>query len=66
MRNTTRGKADLYANGAGDLLGCFHLRGQQGGNTLIGPGIVGMDFSVFKNNRIKLVLGQILGVIELA
>ena len=51
MRNTNRGKADLYANGAGDLLGCFHLRGQRGGNTLIGPEIVGMDFSVFKNNE---------------
>jgi len=51
MRATACGKVDLYANGAGDLLGCFHLRGQRGGNTLIGPEIVGMDFSVFKNNE---------------
>ena len=64
MRSTTRGKADLYANGAGDLLGCFHLRGQQVGDTLIGPGIVRTDSSVFENNRIKLGLGRIWGVIE--
>jgi acyl-homoserine-lactone acylase len=25
MRGTTRGKVDLYANGAGDLLGCFRV-----------------------------------------
>jgi hypothetical protein len=36
-------------------LACFNLRGQQGRNTLIGPGILGMDFSVFKNNRIKRI-----------
>jgi hypothetical protein len=36
-------------------LACFNLRGSQGRNTLIGPGIVGLDFSVFKNNRITRI-----------
>jgi hypothetical protein len=36
-------------------LQCFNLRGQQGRNTLIGPGITALDFSVFKNNRIKSI-----------
>jgi len=36
-------------------LACFNLRGSQGRNTLIGPGIVGLDFSVFKNNRIARI-----------
>jgi hypothetical protein len=39
---------------AGDLR-CFNLRGKQGRNTLIGPGITALDFSVFKNNRIKSI-----------
>jgi Carboxypeptidase regulatory-like domain/TonB-dependent Receptor Plug Domain len=36
-------------------LSCFNLRGQLGRNTLIGPGIMALDFSVFKNNRIKRI-----------
>jgi hypothetical protein len=36
-------------------LACFNLRGQQGRNTLIGPGITALDFSVFKNNRISRI-----------
>jgi hypothetical protein len=36
-------------------LACFNLRGQLGRNTLTGPGIMALDFSVFKNNRIKRI-----------
>jgi hypothetical protein len=36
-------------------LQCFNLRGNAGRNILTGPGIVGLDFSVFKNNRIKRI-----------
>ena len=36
----------------GDLR-CFNLRGNAGRNILTGPGITELDFSVFKNNRIK-------------
>src|SRR5256885_3428176 len=41
----------------GDLtnLQCFNLRGNAGRNILTGPGITNLDFSVFKNNRIKRV-----------
>ena len=39
---------------AGDLR-CFNLRGNAGRNTLIGPGITSLDFSVFKNNRIQRI-----------
>ena len=39
---------------AGDLR-CFNLRGNAGRNILIGPGITNLDFSVFKNNRIKRI-----------
>ena len=41
----------------GDLtnLQCFNLRGNAGRNILIGPGITSLDFSVFKNNRIKRI-----------
>jgi len=34
---------------------CFNLRGNSGRNILIGPGTTELDFSVFKNNRIKRV-----------
>jgi hypothetical protein len=34
---------------------CFNLRGNAGRNTLIGPGIRNLDFSVFKNNKIKRI-----------
>ena len=32
---------------------CFNLRGNAGRNILIGPGISNLDFSVFKNNRVR-------------
>ena len=38
----------------GDLR-CFNLRGKLGRNTLIGPGLVNLDFSLLKNNHIKRV-----------
>jgi Carboxypeptidase regulatory-like domain/TonB-dependent Receptor Plug Domain len=38
----------------GDLR-CFNLRGNVGRNTLIGPGLMNLDFSVFKNNNIKRI-----------
>jgi hypothetical protein len=34
---------------------CFNLRGNSGRNTLIGPGIASLDFSVFKNIPIKRI-----------
>ena len=34
---------------------CLNLRGNLGRNTLIGPGLVNLDFSVFKNNYIKRI-----------
>lgn len=36
-------------------LACFNLRGNAGRNSLIGPGITNLDFSVFKNNHIKRI-----------
>ena len=38
----------------GDL-SCYNLRGNVGRNTLIGPGLTNLDFSVFKNNYIKRI-----------
>jgi len=38
----------------GDLR-CFNLRGNVGRNTLVGPGLTNLDFSVVKNNYIKRV-----------
>ena len=34
---------------------CFNLRGNAGRNSLIGPGITNLDFSLFKNNPIKKI-----------
>jgi len=34
---------------------CFNLRGNAGRNILIGPGITNLDFSVFKNFRVKKI-----------
>ena len=47
-------------NGAGQQLPpgdlrCFNLRGDLGRNTLIGPGLVNFDFSLFKNNFVKRI-----------
>jgi hypothetical protein len=39
---------------AGDL-SCFNLRGNVGRNTLIGPGLMNLDFSAVKNNYIKKI-----------
>jgi hypothetical protein len=36
-------------------LACFNLRGNAGRNTLIGPGVTSLDFSLFKNNYIKSI-----------
>src|SRR5882757_617365 len=36
-------------------LQCFNLRGNAGRNIIVGPGIKSVDFSVFKNNRIKRI-----------
>jgi len=38
----------------GDLR-CFNLRGNVGRNTLIGPGLMNLDFSVVKNNTIRKI-----------
>jgi len=38
----------------GDLR-CFNLRGNSGRNVLIGPGVTNLDFSVFKNNKIRRI-----------
>jgi TonB dependent receptor len=34
---------------------CFNLRGNAGRNILIGPGLTNLDFSVFKNNRVRKI-----------
>jgi hypothetical protein len=34
---------------------CFNLRGNAGRNSLIGPGLSSLDFSLFKNNYIKRI-----------
>jgi hypothetical protein len=34
---------------------CLNLRGNLGRNTLIGPGLVNLDFSVFKNNHVQRI-----------
>jgi hypothetical protein len=36
-------------------LQCFNLRGNSGRNTITGPGLMNLDFSVFKNNAIKRI-----------
>jgi len=36
-------------------LQCFNLRGNSGRNTVTGPGLMNLDFSVFKNNSIKRI-----------
>jgi hypothetical protein len=34
---------------------CFNLRGNSGRNVITGPGLMNLDFSVFKNNSIKKI-----------
>ena len=36
-------------------LACFNLRGNAGRNIVVGPGVTGLDFSVFKNNHIRKI-----------
>ena len=36
-------------------LQCFNLRGNSGRNILTGPGLMNLDFSLFKNNSIKRI-----------
>jgi len=36
-------------------LQCFNLRGNAGRNIITGPGLMNLDFSVFKNNAIKRI-----------
>ena len=36
-------------------LACFNLRGNSGRNILSGPGLMNLDFSLFKNNSIKRI-----------
>ena len=37
------------------LLQCFNLRGNAGRNILTGPGMLNLDFSVFKNNHVRRI-----------
>jgi hypothetical protein len=48
---------NTYCSGGGTPsdLQCFNLRGKAGRNTIIGPGVTNLDFSVFKNNRVKRI-----------
>jgi len=39
----------------GTGLQCFNLRGNAGRNILTGPGLTNLDFSIFKNNRVKRI-----------
>jgi hypothetical protein len=34
---------------------CFNLRGNSGRNSLIGPGLSNLDFSIIKNNRVRKI-----------
>jgi Carboxypeptidase regulatory-like domain/TonB-dependent Receptor Plug Domain len=34
---------------------CFNLRGNSGRNIMIGPGLMNLDFSIFKNNPVKRI-----------
>jgi hypothetical protein len=37
------------------LLQCFNLRGNAGRNTMIGPGVSNLDFSIFKNTHVNRI-----------
>ena len=46
----------VYCGTARSLPGtCFHIRSNVGRNTLIGPGLLNTDFSIFKNNYIRKI-----------
>ena len=57
--DTARAAAMAAAAGASAIPGlatsCPNIRGNLGRNTLIGPGLVNFDFSVFKNNYIPKI-----------
>jgi hypothetical protein len=36
-------------------LQCFNLRGNAGRNSLVGPGVTSLDFSIFKNSHIRRI-----------
>jgi carboxypeptidase family protein/TonB-dependent receptor-like protein len=36
-------------------LQCFNLRGNAGRNSLVGPGVTSLDFSVFKNSHVRRI-----------
>jgi hypothetical protein len=38
-----------------NYLWCFNLRGNAGRNILTAPGLINMDFAVFKNNRVRRI-----------
>jgi hypothetical protein len=38
-----------------NYLWCFNLRGNSGRNIMIGPGLMNLDFSIFKNNPVKRI-----------
>ena len=40
---------------APNYLWCFNLRGNAGRNIMIGPGLLNLDFSVYKNNYIRRI-----------
>ena len=49
----TNGPADAGSPGIAGT--CANLRGNLGRNALIGPGMSNLDFSLFKNNRVRTV-----------
>jgi hypothetical protein len=53
-----RATPDIAANcvhAAGDGNSCLNLLGNLGRNRLVGPGLVNLDFSIFKNNKIRRI-----------
>jgi hypothetical protein len=55
----TAPSADFYAKYCDPSLGlapqCFNLRGNAGRNILTGPGLLNLDFSIFKNNPVHRI-----------
>jgi hypothetical protein len=43
------------SNAVGTPPQCFNLRGDAGRNILAGPGLVNLDFSLFKNNPVRRI-----------
>jgi len=57
----TGGPCQLASNGQGGTIPgtCMNLFGNNGRNTVTGPGLINVDFSVFKNNYIETSAGTI-------